>query len=209
VVPNVEAFAGEHGLDHRQVRLWAAAHEVIHHAILAIPWVRGHLVAVMDDYYAAVNFDPGKLTDALAMVEQPDEIEEMIGGAGGLSALLGAESDPELLAPIQALLATIEGYGDHVVRRALEEIVPDLTRLEESAGRRRAEPSQAAQFLQQLVGLDLERHRARDAAALFAEIDRRWGEDAVGRVWTGQETLPTRDELTDPVGWAARVLLDD
>lgn len=209
VVPNVEAFAVDHVLDPLQARLWAAAHEVIHCAILAVPWLPAQVVAVMDAYYAEVRFDPSRLTDAISRVEDPSQLEDMMGGAGGLAALLGAEHDATLLAPVQALLAVIAGYGDYVVRKALAAVLPDLARLEEASARRRGEPSQAEQFLQQLVGLELERHRAHDAAAFFAEIERRLGVETVERVWADPDGLPTRDELTDPVGWAARVLLDD
>jgi putative hydrolase len=209
VVPNIEAFAVDHGLDPLPVRLWAAAHEVAHSAILSIPWVAPRLIAVINDYYARVDFDPSRLTDALGRIEDPTQLEDMMGGAGGLAALLGAEHDPALLAPIQAILAVVSGYGDYVVRTALAPVLPDLARLEEASARRRSEPTQAEQFLQQLVGLELDRHRARDAASFFAEIERRWGTDAIVRVWSEPDSLPTRDELTDAVGWAARVLLED
>ncbi len=208
VVPNVEAFASEHDLDPLQVRMWAAAHEVVHHAILGIEWMRGHIVGVMDDYYSSVSFDPSKLTDALSTIDDPSDIESMMGGAGGLANMLGSSSDETKLGPIQAVMSTIEGYGIHVVRRAMGDVLPSLPQLEESAGRRRAEPNEAEQFLQQLVGLKLERHRARDAAVFFDEIERRWGADKVATVWAEPGNLPTVDEITDPVGWAARTLLD-
>jgi putative hydrolase len=209
VVPNTESFAVDHSLDPRQVRMWAAAHEVLHHAVVSVPWLRTRILAVMDAFYGAVHFDPSNLTDALSRVEDPQELEGMLGGAGGLASLMGAEHDPALLGPIQAVLAAVAGYGDFVVRRALGDVLPDIDRLEEAVARRRAEPNQAEQFLQQLVGLELERHRANDAAAFFAQIERRWGVETIERVWADPANLPSISELTDPVGWAARVLLDD
>ncbi len=209
VVPNVEAFATEHGLDARQVRMWAAAHEVVHHAILNLPWVRGRVVDAMEHYYAGVEFDPSRLTDALGAMDQPDQIEDMLGGANSLGALLGAETDPERLAPLQALVGAIEGYGDYVVHRSLDGVVPDLVRIEEAIGRRRIEPTSGEDFLGQLAGIELNRRHGRDAAALFTEIERRWGDGAVATAWAEPDHLPTLPELTDPVGWAARVLLDD
>ncbi|MDQ3781659.1 MAG: zinc-dependent metalloprotease, partial [Actinomycetota bacterium] len=125
----------------------------------------------------------------------------------GLAGLLGGEHDPDKLVPIQALVANIEGYGDYVVRLALAEVAPDLDRIEEAWRSRRAEPNQAEEFLSQLIGLKLERRHAGDAARLFAEIERRWA--AIDRVWSSPDSVPTLAELTDPVGWAARVLLTD
>jgi len=209
VVPNTESFAVDHSLDPRQVRMWAAAHEVLHHAIVSIPWVRAHIIGVVDAFYASVRFDPSKLTEALSSIEDPAALEGMLGGAGGLASLFGAEHDGSLLGPVQATLAAIAGYGDYAIRRGLTDVLSDIDRLEEAAARRRAEPDQAEQFLQQLVGLELDRHRANDAVAFFAEIERRWGVEAVERVWMDAASLPTEVELTDPVGWAARVLLED
>jgi uncharacterized protein (DUF2342 family) len=54
----------------------------------------------------------------------------------------------------------------------------------------------------------LKRHRAADAAAFCVEVEERWGTDALDRVWEQADYLPTLSELTDPVGWAARVLMD-
>lgn len=207
VVPNVEAFAADHGLDRRQVRLWAACHEVANHVILAVHWVASRITALTADFASSVRFDPSKLTETLQGMNDPGAMEGMLGGAEGLAGLLGGEHDPERLGPIQALVASIEGYGDHVVRLALTEVAPELDRIEEAWRRRRAEPNQAEQFLAQLIGLKLERRHAGDATHLFAEIERRWA--AIDRVWSSPESVPTLAELTDPVGWAARVLLTD
>ncbi len=208
VVPNVEAFAADHALDVRQVRMWAAGHEVIHHAVLGIPWLSDHVEASMRNYLDDIHFDPGRLTDALGALEDPAELESMVGGSGGLAKLLGAEHDPAKLAPVQAVVAAIAGYGDHIVRTALTTVLPDLPRLEEAEARRRVEPDQGEQFLQQLAGLALERHHAGEASRFFDEIDRRWGDESVARAWASADTLPTIGELADPVGWAARVLLE-
>ena len=73
---------------------------------------------------------------------------------------------------------------------------------------RRSEPNEAEQFLQQLLGLRIDRHRAEDAASFCGEVDRRWGAETLQRLWEDPSQLPHLEELTDPVGWAARVLLD-
>jgi putative hydrolase len=208
VVPNIESFAVDHGLDAREVRMWAAGHEVIHHAVVRVPWLHDHLADLLAAYCAEVQFDPGKLTGLLSSVDDPSELEDIMEGPGGLASMLGAENDAEKLPPIQAVVAAIAGYGDHVVRKGLADVLPDLDRLEEAEARRRVEPDQSEQFLQQLAGMALERQLANDAASFFAEVERRWGAEAVATVWSSGESVPTVTELADPVGWAARVLLD-
>lgn len=208
VVPNLEGFAVDHGLDAREVRMWAAGHEVIHHALLSLPWLRDRMAALLEDYYEDISFDPSRLTDALAKLDDPSELEGMVGGPSGLASMLGAENDPAKLEPLQALVATIAGYGDYVVRKGLGDLLSSLTRLEEAEARRRAEPDQSEQFLQQLAGLALERHHAGEASSFFDEVERRWGAETLPTVWESGTHIPSLSELTDPVGWAARVLLD-
>jgi putative hydrolase len=208
VVPNVEAFAQDHQVDARQIRLWAACQEVTHHAIMAVPWLRGHLVEMVRHFFESVQFDPSRLTEMLTGSQDPSELEGMVGDAGGLAGLLGSSHDPVRLAPIQALIALIDGYADYTVRRAAADLLPQLDLIEEANARRRVEPNDAEQFLRQLVGLELQRHRARDAASFCVDIEHRWSDDALGRLWEEPARLPTLEELTDPVGWAARTLLD-
>jgi len=137
------------------------------------------------------------------------QIRDLLGEDGSSApALLKGTSDPERLGAIQVLTAFVEGYGDYLTRRAAADLLPDLVRIEEANARRRSEPDQTEQYLQQAVGLELKRHRAADAAAFCVEVEERWGTDALDRVWEQADYLPTLSELTDPVGWAARVLMD-
>jgi putative hydrolase len=209
IVPNVEAFAFEAAVDPRQVRLWAALHEMLFHRLMKIEWLRGHFVSVVEAFYETVELDLSDVMGQIGALEDPDRIRELLGEEGASApALLKGTSDPERLASIQSFTAYIEGYGDYLVRKAGADVLPDLDRIEAANTRRRTEPDQAEQSLQQVIGLELQRHRAGDAAAFCSEVEQRWGESALDRVWEEPENLPNLAELTDPVGWAARVLMD-
>jgi putative hydrolase len=207
VIPNVEAFAMDEGLDARQVRLWATMHEIAYSVISTVPWLRDHFVAVITDFFDDVEFDPTALTEKLGALEDPSQLEEAFSGPGTMASLLGGERSPEKVAAVQALTAFIEGYGDYVVALAGDGVLPERERIAAAYARRRSEPDQAEQFLQQLVGLELHRTSAGDAAVFCHEVARRWGPEALERIWEGPDQLPTLNEITDPVGWAARVLL--
>lgn len=209
IVPNVEAFAFEAAVDPRQVRLWAALHEMLFHRLMKIEWLRGHFVSVVAAFYETVELDLSDVMGQIGALEDPDRIRELLGEEGASApALLKGTSDPERLASIQSFTAYIEGYGDYLVRKAGADVLPDLDRIEAANARRRSEPDQTEQSLQQVIGLELQRHRASDAAAFCSEVEQRWGESALERVWEEPENLPHLAELTDPVGWAARVLMD-
>ena len=208
VVPNVEAFAIDNDLDPQQVRLWAVLHEMIFQRLMGVEWLRGHFVSVVDAFYESVELDFSDVIGNLSALEDPSQVQDLLGEDGS-SALFKGTSDPDRLATIQGLTAFVEGYGDYVVRKAAGDLLPDLGRIEEANARRRTEPDQSEQYLQHVVGLDLQRNRAEDAAAFAREVEDRWGEEALDKIWEDPENLPRLEELTDTIGWAARVLLDD
>lgn len=210
IVPNLDDFAIDHGIDHRQVRLWAALHEVAFHRIMAIEWVRGRFVSLIEAFYETVEIDASDLLGQLGALNDPEQLQRMLGdGDADPAGLITGTSDPDRLADLQAFTAFVEGYGDRLVRIAGGDLLPDIERIQRAHDVRRTEPDQAEQFLQQFAGLSLERGRAADGAAFCDEVVDRWGEDTLAKVWQEPENMPRLAELTDPIGWAARVVLDD
>lgn len=208
VVPNVEEFAAEHDLDARQVRLWATLHELVQLRLVTKSAVRELFTSRLREIYEGLDFDPTRLMEKLNRLQDPSQIEGMLSETGGLAALLGGDSRPEQTSDLTAAAAFVEGYGDYLVRLAGADLLSELARIEEAHGVRRTEPNQALEQPAQVIGLDIDRSRAGDAAQFCAEISRRWGSEALSSVVEAPERLPRLAELTDPVGWAARVLLE-
>ena len=210
IVPNLDAFAIDHGVDHRQVRLWATLHEVAFHRIMAIEWLRGRFVSLMDAFYESVEVDTSDLLGKLGSMNDPTEIQRMLGeGESDPAGFIKGTSDPERLAEVQAFTAFVEGYADRLVRLAGGDLLPSIDRIEAAYDLHRTEPDQAEQFLQQFAGLKLDRGLATDASAFCDEVVDRWGEDTLAKVWHEPDNMPSLAELTDPIGWAARVVLDE
>jgi putative hydrolase len=208
VIPNVESFAADHSLDPRQVRLWATMQELVRHATLRRESVRSRLDKDVADLVAGIDLDPSRLMEKLGELRDPAGIEGLLADSDGLAGLLGGERDAESAAGLEATAAFIAGHGDHVVERAAGSMLPELGAITSAYETRRTEPQEQADQMQQFVGLDLDRARAADGAAFCVEVTRRWGAEALDRVWDGPDHLPDANELTDPIGWAARVLLD-
>lgn len=209
VVPNIEAFAAENRLDARQVRLWVALHEVTHQAEFAQPWVRPAFLELIGRYLDELELDPASLTEKLQSFSDPEQFEAVLGDPAGLAGLITTPEQRPILDSIQAFMALMEGYADFLMDRAASKMLPDLDRMREAMTRRRAEPSQAEQIINQMLGLELKQEQYRLGAEFCSEVTRRWGEEALDHLWRGEEALPSLAELRDPVAWAARVLLPD
>ncbi|MDH5616724.1 MAG: zinc-dependent metalloprotease, partial [Acidimicrobiia bacterium] len=74
---------------------------------------------------------------------------------------------------------------------------------------RRAEPSQGEQIINRMLGLELKQEQYQLGNEFCSEVARRWGTDALDRLWNDATAFPNLAELRDPVAWAARVLLPD
>jgi putative hydrolase len=207
VVPNIAAFAADHGLDARQARLWLALHEATHQAELAAPWVRRHLAASMKTFVDGLEPDPTGLQEKLEALADPEQLQALLEDPAALGGLVPGPDSTQALGRIQAFMSLLEGYAEWLVARAAPGLVTEASRLREAIDRRRAEPSQGEQMLQRMLGLDLQHHRYRLGTTFCEEVARRWGEEALAHLWEGPDDLPSLAELEDPVGWAARVLL--
>ena len=207
VVPNIEGFARESGLDARETRLWVALHEVTHHAAFAVPWLREHVLMLGHKFVEGLEFDHEGIEKRIEALQDPEALQAMMSEPTGLAGLLSPDDDGEAIGRMRGILAVVEGYAEHLVRKTAGKMIPSAGRLRAAIDDRRTEASQGEQLLHQAVALDLRHSDYRRGDEFCAEVERRWGEDALDRIWEGPEMVPTEKDLTDPVGWAARVLL--
>lgn len=208
VVPNIEAFAVEHDLDPRQVRLWVALHEVTHQVQFGRPWVRDHFQTLIDRYVESVDLDTTAFGSGVEDFNDPERVREMLEEGGGLPSFLSGPDQTPQLEAIQAFMAIIEGYGDHMMDSVAGDLLPDLAAMRGAMDRRRGE-SAGHDPLAQLLGMDEKLAQYELGARFCREVESRWGTGSLHRLWEQPENLPSMDELHDATGWAARVLLDD
>lgn len=207
VVPNIEALAADEALDPRQTRLWISLHEVAHHSAYAVPWLREHVLNLAHDFVEGLEFDLGGIEKRIEALQDPEALQRMMSEPTGLAGLLRPDDDGDAAGRLRGLLAVVEGYADRIVERAASDLIPGVESLRHAIDRRRSEPSPGEQLLEQAVAFDLKHADHRLGDRFCVEVARRWGDEALDRLWEGPEMLPDENELTDPVGWAARVLL--
>lgn len=206
IVPSIDRFVAEHGFDARNVRLWVALEEVTHRAIFRVPFAVDAVVSRLSALAATMRVSPDRLTDLMGGMD----VTAM--GTEGLDPerLAGLFDTPETrsaAAEVSALLGLTAGYRRLLVERASADLLVDLdamTRardLDRDLGEQMQGTPIAAAFVS-----------AEDITAgreFCLEIERRFGPEQLASVFTREGRFPVASEITDPVAWAARVLLDD
>ncbi|HMR94500.1 MAG TPA: zinc-dependent metalloprotease [Microthrixaceae bacterium] len=218
VLSNVDEFADEWSLPRDSVRLWVVLSDVTHHRVLGIPHVRAHLDELLSSYSSGFNDDVGDMERRMEELGIPDllgtgepDMAALQRLAGDPDILLGAmqsDAQRELMPRIETLVATIEGYVDHVLDRLGRRLLADYDRVTEAMRRRRVEFGPERRFVERLFGLEL-RQATFDRGASFVEglVDRA-GVEVLDELWVDVERLPTPAELGAPGLWLARVGVD-
>ncbi|MBA3304299.1 MAG: zinc-dependent metalloprotease, partial [Acidimicrobiia bacterium] len=158
VVPdNITAFRDEWSLAEDDVRLWVCLTEITSHAVLGLPHVRERLETLVLDYASLFRPDPSALEERLGAVDLSDQAS-LASAFNDPEALLGVIRSPEqqaLLPQLDALVAVIVGYVDHVLDVTGASLLGSHGQLSEALRRRRVEAGSADRFVERMLGLEL------------------------------------------------------
>jgi putative hydrolase len=214
VLPNVTRFADDWSIDRKDLLLWLCIHEIAHHAVLGVPHVRGALERMLREYAAGFRPDASGLLDKLGALDVGDptsSMAELQGVLGDPEVVLGAIQTDEqraLLPRLEALVAVIEGYVDHVMDAIGGGLISSYGMITEAARRRRVEADESDRFVARLFGLELGQPTYDACAACVDGVVERAGFDALEPLWEGEANLPTPPEIEAPGLWLARLELD-
>lgn len=205
VAPNIVEVERKLSVDASDFRMWVALHEQTHHLqFTGVPWLRGHLLGLVDRLAAGADLD---LPQLLARLK--GAVGELWGAGdrpGGVLALIQTPEQRAAAAQAQALMTVLEGHADFVMDAVGPQVVPSVetirSRFEE---RRRRSGSPVELVLRRVLGLDAKLAQYRIGGAFFRAVHAEGGAEAVAAVWTGPDALPTAAELTEPADWLRRV----
>jgi len=213
---NVSEFADGLDVGQDDVLLYLALREAAHQRLFAhVPWLRGHLIAAVEDYGRGTTIDMSKIESSMRDIDpsNPEAIQAAL--EGGLFEPEKTPAQQAALTRLETALALVEGWVDEVVGQATETRMPAATKLQEAFRRRRAAGGPAEDTFAALVGLELRPRRLRDASALWGSLRSRKGQQARDAVWSHPDLLPTSADLDDPLGFqegslpASQTLSDD
>ena len=206
VAPNVVQVESELGVVPRDFRLWVCLHEETHRVqFTAVPWLRDHLRSEI-----ALFLDQAEL-DASAYAAMFREAVQRLGrsvrGEGELS-LVDLMQSPEqraVLDRLTAVMSLLEGHADFVMDGVGPSVIPTVETIRSKFTSRRASGTPLDQLLKRLLGLDAKLRQYKDGAAFVRRVVDRVGMEGFNRVWTGPNTLPTKNEIASPDAWVARL----
>ena len=211
IVPaTIDGFARDWSLPVDELRLWVVLQELTGHVVMNVPRVRDALTSAVRAHVAAFRPDSSALFDRMNEldVSSGNPMESLQQAFSDPTLMLGAVRSPgqEALAPrLDALVAVVVGYIDYIVDEVASRLLGDSGRLAEAVRRRRVEASSHDVFVEQLLGLHLDRHAVQRGRDFIRGVVDRAGFSALSRLFESPASLPTPSEVDAPGLWLARI----
>jgi len=207
---NIDAAAAQLGADPTQVLDWIALHEVTHSVqFAAAPWLRSHVGDLARTLLAEspVRIPVGEILDRARRLatSDPRRMLDEIRASDPASLLASAES-VVTINRIQAVMASIEGYAEHVMDAAADDLGPAVVSLREGLEHRRRNRSLPVRVLSWVFGFELKLRQYEEGKRFCDMVVADAGIAGLNAAWEAPEALPDLDELKDPEAWISRVL---
>lgn len=212
VVPaTVDGFAAEWELPVSDMRMFALVHELVIHHLYSVSHIREAVLDLVRRHVGAFRPDPQAIADKLTSLEVGDPNDMMQSLHGVLSdpeLLLGAVRSPEqdMLQPqLDAMLALVIGWTDHMADAVGARILGNPARIAEALRRRRIESGDETAFVERLLGLQLNRQQVERGRSFVRGVIERAGDGALAPLYADARNLPTPAEIDAPGLWLARL----
>ena len=208
VAPNIVATERKLGVDPSDFRLWVCLHEMTHQLqFTAVPWLHGYLEEQVSAFVSATDLTPDVLRERLQDVLR-GIADAVRGGDQESEGLLALVSDPaqrEVLDRVTAVMSLVEGHAEFVMDGVGPDVVPSVRVLRQRFAQRRKGSSPFDRVVRRLLGLEQKMKQYADGRTFVGGVVDLVGMEGFNRVWSGPETLPLVEELTEPARWVERV----
>jgi coenzyme F420 biosynthesis associated uncharacterized protein len=203
VSPNLASAATSLEAESDELLRWVALHEITHALQFGgVPWLRPHIATLVGELLGGLDVDPTRLLkapDATDLRSLVDKLRE-----GDIATLIVGPERRAVLDAMQAFMAVLEGYAEHVMDAVGAQVLPDLPRLRGAMDRRRRDRSGLLRIFEKLIGMDLKLRQYEQGKRFCDAVARAGGIAALNRVWEEPAQMPTLAELEDPDAWLAR-----
>jgi coenzyme F420 biosynthesis associated uncharacterized protein len=206
VAPNIVMIERELSVDPSDFRRWVCLHEETHRTqFTSVPWLRPYVQEQMTAFLLASDLDPASILDRLRAAA--DAVGGAVGGRGGGSLIEAIQSprQREILERLTSVMTLVEGHGDYVMDAVGPSVVPSVAQIRARFSARRGSSSRIEQALRRILGIDLKMKQYEQGSRFVKKVVGEAGMATFNKVWTSPETLPTPDEIADPIAWLDRV----
>jgi len=206
VGPNLRKAVRELDVDPDAFHRWICAHELTHvFQFQGVPWRREHMSGMVREYLS--NVDVRIERGAAGGLPSMPDLSRLVEAfrEGGLAALVQTRDQRALMARVQAAMAVIEGYSEHVMDAIARDAIPGHERLREAMDARRRSRSAPERVVERLLGLDIKLRQYELGKQFCDAVSDAAGIDGLNRVWESPEALPTAEELEAPEAWLERL----
>jgi len=206
VAPNLRKAVRELGVEADPFHRWICAHELTHvFQFQGVPWLRDHLGGMVREYLSSVEVRIESGTaGGLPSLPNPTRLVELFR-EGGLAALVQTKEQRALMARMQAAMAVVEGYSEHVMDAIAAEAIPNWEPLRAALDTRRRSRSAPERIIERLLGLDFKMRQYEQGKRFCDAVAAEAGIEALNRVWEAPSALPTTAELERPADWLERL----
>jgi coenzyme F420 biosynthesis associated uncharacterized protein len=189
-------------------RTWIALHETTHaFEFEAHPWLRPYLAGRLERQLGLFSDDAASLgREAVRSLGSALRGDGRNDDRHWMERLM-TDEQRRLFRETQAVMALLEGFGDHVMDKVGHDLVPGVERISARFHGRRQQRTTFERAMLRITGMDLKMEQYRKGEVFVAEIERLAGAVALRRLWDGPETLPTSDEIDHPERWVHRLKL--
>ncbi len=206
VAPNLRKAVHELNVDPVDFHRWICAHELTHvYQFQGVGWLRDHLGEMIRRYLSTVEVRIERgAAGGLPSMPDPAKLVETFRD-GGLAALVQTREQRALIGRMQATMAVVEGYSEHVMDAIAAEAIPGHAELRRAMDARRHSRSAPERLIERLLGLDMKMRQYEQGKVFCDAVAAEAGIAALNRVWESPESLPTEAELDHPLDWLARL----
>ena len=205
---NLVGAAGDLRVDPRRFLLWVAIHEQTHSVqFAAVPWLRDHVAALVGRLIESAGGEVDisalvRLARRVITTDPRRTLREALRGE--LARALAGPEQAQILDELQATMAVIEGYAEHVMDAAAADD-DGLATMRARMDARRAERTGLADTIARALGVGMKLRQYELGKAWCDAIVAEAGVAGLNRVWREPSALPSAAELEEPHRWIGRM----
>lgn len=188
---------------------WVALHETTHALQFgAVAWLRPHLADLLQQLIelSSAGLDGARLRELgrkLVSSDPRQTVRSMLRGE--LARALISPGQTDLFDRMQASMAVVEGYAEHVMDLAAPERAEEFGALRKRVDARRESRGGLGEVVARLLGLEMKLRQYKLGKTFCDAVAAEGGIAALNEVWASPEALPTPAELEAPDTWLVRM----